>query len=199
MPVVWVPAQARYRDSETGRFVSRSTVLGYLRESMDAAGNEVKLLVAKAKNSEVSVADFSTLFRREIQDEFIRQYIAGRGGLGSMTQSDWGRVGRLLRDQYKYAKGFEADILGMSEAAAANRANMYINAAGSAFEWGQRQAHKLSGNFTEEFWELGDAEHCDDCERLNSMGWVAVGTLPTVPRAGGTACMTNCQCGIKYR
>jgi hypothetical protein len=199
MPVVWVPAQARYRDNTTGRFISRTTVLAYNRESIEAAGNQLKLLSARVKNSELSASEFTTLFRREVQDEFIRQYISGRGGLGSMAQSDWGRIGRALRDQYKFADGFIADIPTMSEAAIANRANMYAKAAGSAFEMGQRQASKISGKFKEEYWELGDAEHCDDCERLNSMGWVEIGTLPTVPRAGGTACLVNCECNIKYR
>lgn len=199
MSVVWNVQQARYRDSETGRFVSRNTVLELLRQSMDEADDEIELLAAKVFSKEISIQDFANVFRREIKDEFLRQYITGRGGLGSMTASDWGRVGRALQTQYKFAAGFEADIADMSEAAIANRAGMYVQAAYSAFQMGQREAYKASGQYFQEYWELGDSEHCDDCERLNSLGWVDIGSLPTVPRAGSTACLTSCNCNIRYR
>lgn len=199
MPVVWNVERARYRDTETGRFVSRSTVLGYLRESLDTADSEMRLLAARVSAKELSAADFAKVFKQEIKDEFIRQYVTGRGGLGSMTQSDWGRVGRALQTQYKFANGFIADLDGMTEAGIANRAGMYVQAAGSAFQMGQREACKASSSFKQEYWQLGDSEHCDDCQRLNGMGWVAIGTLPTVPRAGATACLTSCNCSIVYR
>lgn len=197
MPFVWNVAQARYRDVATGRFVSRSVVISLLRESMLSAGSEAKVLGAEVSAGRLSVKDFGKLFRREVQDEFTRQYIIGRGGLGSMTQSDWGRLGRMLRDQYEFAAGFEKDIPNLSLAQIQNRAEMYMKASGSAFEQGQRQSMRESGK-TKERWQLGDAEHCDDCERLAGMGWVEIGTLPTVPRAGGTACLVNCECQIIY-
>jgi len=198
MTYVWNAAQARYRDVATGRFVSRSTVLSYLRESMDASSNEMKLLGSQAATGKLSAKDFGILMRREVQDEFIRQYMAGRGGLGSMDQADWGRVGRMLRDQYAYLKGFEADLANLSEAQAAQRANLYAQAAGAAFHTGERVAMREAGR-TEELWVLGDAEHCDDCERLSSLGWVPIGELPTVPRAGSTSCLVNCECSLRYR
>ncbi|HCB13617.1 MAG TPA: hypothetical protein DEP36_08655, partial [Gammaproteobacteria bacterium] len=87
--------------------------------------------------------------------------------------------------------------LGGSQIAA--RARLYVNASGAAYEYGKLAAVIASGNFTEEFWQLGDAEHCADCESLNSQGWVKIGTLGTVPRAGATECLVNCQCEIRYR
>lgn len=199
MPVVWVVAQARYRDTKTGRFISQATVIEYVKASIDASVGMFKSLGEQVSQGILSKTAFSTAFRQEIKDETIRQYVAGRGGIGSMTQADWGRVGRLIREQYKYAAKFESALGDLSEAAIVNRASLYAQATGAAFEYGHKAAIIVSGKFKEEFWELGDAEHCSDCVDLNAKGWVPIGDLGTVPRAGATACMVNCQCNLKYR
>jgi hypothetical protein len=197
--IVWEIDVVRYRDSKTGRFVGRATVLAYTRASIAASGEAVKVLGEQFKASKLSPKEFGTLFKQEIKDEFIRQYLTGRGGIGVMTPSDWGRVGRAIQTQYKYADRFVKELSDLSEAAIINRANLYTKAAGNAFELGQREAYKKSSQFTEEYWQLGDTEHCPDCIDLNGKGWVKIGELPTVPRAGDTQCLSNCTCFIIYR
>lgn len=199
MPVVWVISAARFRDTKTGKFIPQTRVLEYVHESTDASALLLKDLGSQVAQGTLTKAAFAKAFREEVKDEVIRQYIAGRGGVGSMTSSDWGRVGSIVKEQYKYAKGFEAVLDDLSEAALTNRASLYAQAAGAAFEYGHKAAILDSGRFKEEFWELGDAEHCSDCIQLNAKGWVPIGDLGTVPRAGSTACMMNCQCQLKYR
>lgn len=198
MPYVWNAAQARYRDVTTGRFVSRTTVLGFLRESTLQASNQVRLLGERVASGEISVPVWTETFRKEIQGEFIRQYLTGRGGVSSMTQSDWGRVGRMLRDQYAYANNFAEELPNLSAAQIASRSELYMRAANSAFYVAERVGMRAAGK-TEERWVLGDTEHCADCEELASRGWVKIGELGTVPRAGMTACLVNCGCSIAYR
>lgn len=41
--------------------------------------------------------------------------------------------------------------------------------------------------------------NCDDCTGLAGRGWVEIGTLPTVPGAGSTICLTSCKCHLEYR
>ncbi len=198
MPYVWNVAQARYRDTATGRFVSRAVVLALTEQSMATSSDAMQLLGAQVASSQLSANDFGDLFRKEIQGEFIRQYLAGRGGVGVMTQSDWGRLGRMLRDQYEYARGFQSELSGLSEAQILQRAHLYSQAAGAAYHTGQKVS-MLAAGMTKVLWVLGDAEHCDDCEQLASQGWMPIEELATVPRAGATACMVNCQCGLKYQ
>lgn len=196
MPITWNPTQARYRDSHTGRFISRETVLGYVRESIVASGNVTQTLAQQVAGGQLSSREFLTVFKTEVKDEYIRQYIAGRGGLGSMTQSDWGTVGQMLKTQYAYASGFAGEIGNLSEAQIVNRANMYIESANQAFEAGYRKAIVTSGNFTEERWMLGDKLHCSGCIENAGRGWVPIGELPPF---GSTPCGVRCGCHIAYR
>jgi hypothetical protein len=48
-------------------------------------------------------------------------------------------------------------------------------------------------------WVLGVAEHCDDCLLVAANGPYSKDTLPTVPRAGDTACHSNCRCKLVFR
>lgn len=196
MPITWNPTQARYRDSHTGRFISRETVLGYVRESIVASGNVTQTLAERVASGQLSSREFLTVFKTEIKDEYIRQYIAGRGGLGSMTQSDWGRLGAAIKEQYKFADKFASELSGLSEAQIVNRANMYINSSNQAFEMAYRRSVTISGNFTEERWILGDKQHCSGCIENAGRGWVPIGELPPF---GTTPCGSQCGCHITYR
>ena len=200
MPIVWVESQARYRDTDTGRFVSRDTVLDYVRQSIESSGEVTKTLAERVSSGQLSSREFLTVFKQEIKDEYIRQYVAGRGGLGSMTQQDWGELGSMIKEQYNYANNFATEISGLSEAQIVNQAGMYIEAANQAFEAGYRKAVTTSGNFSEERWVLGgSAEPCSDCTGYAAMGWQPLGTIPTLPGAGATKCKSRCQCHMEYR
>lgn len=195
MPVTWEPTTARYR-GEDGRFVSRDTVLDFVRQSIEASGDVIKTLAERVSSGQLSSREFLTVFKTEIKDEYIRQYVAGRGGVGSMAQSDWGKLGSMIKEQYKFADGFAAELSGLSEAQIVNRAGMYIESANQAFEAGYRKAITTSGNFTEERWMLGDKQHCSGCIENASKGWVAIGELPPF---GSTPCGVRCGCHIAYR
>lgn len=196
MPIVWNPTQSRYRDTETGRFVSRDTVLDYVRQSIESSGEATKTLAERVSSGQLSSREFLTVFKQEIKDEYIRQYVAGRGGVGSMTQQDWGKLGSLIKEQYAYANNFATEIAGLSEAQIVNRAGMYIEAANQAFEAGYRKSVIESGNFTEERWVLGDKQHCSGCVDNSERGWVKIGELPAF---GSTPCGSRCGCHISYR
>ena len=48
-------------------------------------------------------------------------------------------------------------------------------------------------------WILGTAEHCPDCLLLAANSPYTRLTLPTTPKAGSTACRSNCKCRLGYR
>ena len=54
MPIVWVESQARYRDTDTGRFVSRDKVLDYVRQSIESSGEVTKTLAERVSSGQLS-------------------------------------------------------------------------------------------------------------------------------------------------
>lgn len=205
MPYKWNPGAKRYQWFN-GRtyFVSRATVLEWVDKSLKASGSAVDLLSNLVANGNISPNDWMPLMRQYIKDEYIRQYITAIGGRSNMTQSDWGRIGSMLKEQYKYLSGFQAQIAGgnLTEGQIRARARMYINSAREAFEKGNRDV-ALKWGADEMYWDIDTSvENCPDCITYNAMGWVKIEINPydgNYPGSGGTVCLTNCHCGIIYR
>lgn len=203
MPLSWEPGTARYRDSTTGRFVSSETVRTAINESIQGSESAVSVLNEALLSRSVNVDDWYLLFKDELKHEYIRQYVAGRGGLRVMTSEDWGSVGGSFAEQLRYLEAWrssltDAELENLSLASLNQRAGMYINSSREAFERGHLRA-AFAADMTEERWVLGAAEHCDDCTELASRNWVSIGTLGTFPGAGETECLTNCKCHLDYR
>jgi len=204
MPWSFDPRALRYRDGETGRFLPRGRALELANQVIDTGGEAANVLADMVTDGRLSPFDWHERMRREIKDAYVQQYLLGRGGRAQMTQADWGSVGGSISDQYRHLDrkldNFYSQVQAgeMTAGTVAARSNMYINSAREAYERGLKR--RLRGSaYDEERWVLGDAEHCDDCVALAARGWVPFGALPTVPGAGQTACLTNCQCHIEYR
>ncbi len=201
MPYTYNASRGQYRDTVTGKFVKASVVTEFTTQSLRASGDVAGGLVASARDGDLGAREFRTAMRAEIKGEYIRQYIAGRGGLAQMGKSDWSSLGGMLREQYKYLEGLVSDLKSedIHDNSLAMRARMYTNSAREGYERGRRRAIDEAGTFTEERWELGPGENCPDCQNLAALGWVAIGELGTYPAKGDTVCLSNCTCRINYR
>lgn len=199
MAWAWDASVSRYRDLKTGRFLPSSYVRDWAQESMDATSNRVYFLANSVVNSTLGPDDFKVLFREEIKHEYIRQFLAGIGGLDRMTQEYWGSIGGMLIEQYKWLDNFvnEMKVAMMSVDAIYQRMKMYIDSAREAYERAVSFASKLIG-VTQELWVLGRAEHCDDCIAFSDEGWQPIDYFP-FPGQGKTACLTKCRCHKEYR
>ena len=167
MPYRWEVGAKRYRDTETGRFLSRESALQMVDESLRAGRSATSTLAGMVADGTISAADWRDKMRQEIKGEYIRQYLSAIGGLAVMTQADWGSIGGMLVEQYKYLDGFYADVAGgnLTEGQIAARAGMYINSAREANE----RAHGRSQGMPE-------------------------GALPAHPADGSSECLTNDRC-----
>jgi len=116
----------------------------------------------------------------------------GRGGLGAMTQADWGSIGGMLKEQYRYLAEFAKAIAEgkLSEAQILARSRMYINSSREAFERAKARVAALL-NLTEEMWVLNpQAENCPDCIYYSQQGWKPVAEeFYPVPGDGSTQCL----------
>lgn len=143
MPYQYVTSLNRYRDVESGRFVSRQTVLGYVTRIARAGNAASDALAGLVSNGTISAADFGQLMRDELKSTFIQQYVLGRGGRDLMQPRDWGAVGNMLREQYQYLNEFVADIESgeLTEGQIRARAALYFQSSREAYERGNARAY----------------------------------------------------------
>lgn len=107
---IWVGDLKRYRDLDTGRFVSGDQVLDWVSLSIGASDSAMDTLSQLLASGQLNVQGWERAMREEIKDEYIRQYILGKGGLEQMTQQDWGSIGGMLADQYRYLDNFADEV-----------------------------------------------------------------------------------------
>lgn len=197
----WVKPIKKFFDDAVGFVMTRLQITKAVDTSIKNEQIITGKLASYVGGGSLSAKDFASLFREEIKGEYIRQYLLGIGGRDQMTQSDWGKLGNMIKEQYKFLKGFEKDLTTqeMTEAQMTARADMYINSAREAFE-SAREKNAGALGMTEMLWVIDPAkENCDDCLGYAAMGWVSPDAIPTRPGKGDTACKTACGCSVAWR
>lgn len=195
----WDRNSQRYRDLATGRYMPRQQVLDYVGALIDGRKVVTDRLAQFVATGSINPKDFGETLKGELKRQYVNEYMLGRGGRHQMTQRDWGSIGGMLKEQYKYIPGFVDDLTNkeLTEEYIAARAGMYVNSSREAFERAHnRNAEDLG--MTEEKWVLGETEHCGDCIAFEAQGWQPMGTFPP-PGSGATACLTNCGCLLLHR
>lgn len=210
MPFIYDPnlKGSGYRDTDTGRIVSYAAVREQV-DAMIAASEDVQLTMAQmVSEGAISPTGWRDALRQELKDNYITQYATGRGGRQQMGPRDWGSIGGMLKEQYGYLEGFYAQVAAgeLSEGQIYARSRMYVNSSREAYERGLSRA-AVDRPYNEHRWDLGNAEHCEDCVALASLGWISIDEPfvspstgeETLPGMGDTICLTNCQCHVEYR
>ena len=200
MSYVFDAVSDRYRNTENGRYVNRSDALAYVERSFDASRGVVNNYASAVAGGQISPADWRNQMREEIKGEYIRQYMLGRGGRGSMTDEDWGSTGGMLSEQFKWLDSFADEVAAgdMSEGEIAARARMYVNSAREAYERGHYRAVRETKG--EAHWDIDTGkENCDDCIAQADRGWIPIAEIDIFPGQGQTQCKTNCGCSMSYR
>ena len=202
MAYAFDPKSGRYRDTTTGRWLSRDDVIDMAGKSLAASANAADELAALVSSGALTPADFGLLARTEIKNEYITQYLLGIGGREQMTPSDWGSLGRMLRDQYHpYLDGFLQDIADgkLSQAQIEARLRLYTDSAHQAYERAAQKSAVKAG-FTEVFWMVdASVENCEVCLAHQADGWQPIADLAERPADGNSPCLSNCACVLLYR
>jgi hypothetical protein len=199
----WDAPVNRYRDAETGRFLSRDAALEFVNQSVRESINVTGSYAASVAGGKMSPGDWEQRMRDEIKGEYIRQYLLGHGGRETMSKSDWGKIGSMIKEQYTYLKGFANEVAAgnLTDAQIAQRSAMYINSGREAFEKANALIAKKAG-YIQVHWNVDPSvENCEDCLAFEAMGWANVEDDPydgAVPGSGETQCLTNCHCELEY-
>lgn len=175
---------------EDGLAMGREKLMAFSSTSLRASTDKVDLLAARVADGLMTADAWHNEMREELKGEYIRQYLAGRGGRNQMTQADWGSVGGSLAEQYRWLNRFAdqvaggnltegqikvrslADLAGIVEERPfheVRRAAMYVNSAREAFYRAQARARGFEPS-----------------------------ELPYMPADGNTICLTRCNCSWDF-
>lgn len=174
MTKYWNATTAQYVN-ENGQAVSNNTLLSFSDDSVSASVRAIDELAERVTAGSLTPAAWHEAMRQELKEEYIRQYLLGRGGLDQMKAEDWGSIGGSLADQYRYLNGFYDQVAagnltaGQIKMRGVERAAMYVNSAREAFFRAQARARGF-----------------DPAD------------LPYHPCDGGTKCLTRCNCFWEY-
>ena len=192
-------AIGRYRDRNTGRFLSKREALALTERGILAAGRELQQITDLMLSGGIPLGDWQRRFAQLLKELHLGQYILGRGGAANVYPADFLAVARTLKEEYRYLDAFARDIsLGkLSEAQLRARARLYLNKTTSSYWLGNATAQERATHPREMRRLLAPVEHCPDCLAYASAGWVPVGTLP-MPGVN-CQCGANCRCSVEYR
>lgn len=198
-------SSGRYYDRDTGRFMTNDQARGYLADAIDVSTNRSDTLAGMVAGDPplISPADWREAMRQEIKQQYIKSYLEGRGGVEQMGPVDWGSIGGMLREQYRYLDEFAKLIEdgALSEAQIRARAQMYMESSREAYERANERVQVGLG-MDEVRWVLQEAAHCPDCETFASLGWQRIEDNPfggAIPGDGSTQCLSNCKCYREFR
>jgi hypothetical protein len=185
-----------HRYTRGGRFVSGREVRGAVDQFIGGMKKEIISISERLRSGVIGVGEWQREMAGAMKSLHIANAVAGRGGWAQMEQGDWGRVGNVLKEQYKYLEKFAIQVEKGAQALDGRfltRAGMYGDAGRETYENIRREGEKEIG-LTRERNVLGAADHCDECLDLTEMGWVEIGSLPL---PGERLCRTNCKCTIE--
>jgi len=197
----------RYRNLDTGRYVSSAQVLDIVDQIVDKTNlYATDTLVQMLDDGRLNSADWYRAMAGIIKDAYIQQAILAAGGRERVTQADWGGVGGSLVFQYDRLRNFTSQLDTLTIGQIRMRARMYVNSSRRAF-WNVKGRRAFDAGLTEEQWiTMGDDTVCDPCVDAGMLGWMSLGFFGdpgsgTVILNPQTTCagLVLCRCRKKFR
>lgn len=195
----WDRSVARYRSTSRGQFVSRTRIMSLLDTQISTAEQRLGELVTAMHEGTMSHGFGQTLMRDELRRLHLQNAALGAGGFDRLTFREYGRAGRLLRDDYqrmtRLLNEMKAGKVTLPQAL--QRVHGYVGSARVNFLEAERDAARASGHAFEERRRLGAAEHCPDCVGYANLGWQPLGVLPVPGQS--SRCGNKCRCNMERR
>jgi len=124
-------------------------------------------LAEQLYTGEISIGQWQETFKDQMRQFYASSAAIGKGGWDNMTNQDWGRLGPVMKEQYRYLQGFADHIDNNRDTISLK----YI-----------KSRAKLYG----EGGAYGAA--------LIQAGVTFTDKLPWIPRDGSTECLNRCHC-----
>lgn len=196
-PLIYDPRTGQYR-KPNGQFASRGEVLAEVDQEIGRQRARLQGHSRLLANGQISLADWQARMGDDMKLSALRMAMLAAGGKQNMGPRQWGQVGQLLRQQYRYLQGFAADIAAgkLSQKQIMARTILYSGATKQAFHLIERNEKFLQGFMFARRTLDPQAEHCKDCIALARPNWTP--TENVTPPGSRCRCAGNCRCRIQY-
>lgn len=193
----WEKQTRRYRNNQTGRFVSKEAVYTLTASRIELAKTDLGTLGELLLDQKITLRTWQQQTAETLKILHTQQYLLGVGGQKAIEKSDYLEIGRELKEQYAYLRNFAVDLTQgkMTEGQFKARLTMYADAAKVSYFKGEKTAAGRAG-FTHGRRVLGLAEHCEDCPAIASLGVVPIAEL--IMPTQNCSCRIRCKCKITY-
>ena len=193
----WNAIAGRYID-QRGSFVAADTIRAQLDKAIDSTADAMAAVSGRLQSGAISVAEWQTEMMGLIKEANLLGAASERGGWAHMTQADFGRAGRIIRDEYGYLRDFAAQIDSGKQpldGTLARRARLYGQQGRATY---YRFAHQdgLRRGFDEERSRLTPADHCETCVAEHNKSWQPMGEMIPI---GSRDCRSNDRCYVEQR
>lgn|GEM_PF-5625264 len=192
------PRSGQYRWASNGRFVPRNQVRLWLDDALEKAGDRFDALAEALKSGRMDLITWEIRMRREIKNVALYSAAVSKGGWAQMSESDLGRVGRFVQDQYVALRGFARQIETGKQQLDGRlnaRAQLYAQAGRVLNERMTRADMRIRG-YDEERSVRHTDDSCDGCLEEEAAGWRPIGEMVAI---GERQCLSRCRCTAEYR
>lgn len=195
----WNETARRYIDAR-GRFVAKGVVRAEVDVALANASVRARALAEALRAGELTIAEWEIGMRALSKEVHIYSATAARGGFAQLIARDYGRLGRVVRNEYAWIRNLRGQIEGglPLDGRFLNRAALYAQAGRETYHKIERQVALEQGHTIERNVLAREAVHCvggRSCPGETARGWVVVGQLVPI---GQRLCARNCKCTIEY-
>lgn len=194
----WNQQAGRYVDATTKRFVAWEAVGNQYDKAIKASGDVMRGYAQQLRDGQISLDEWQAAMMGQIKITHLSAMILQKGGVNQLTQSDYGRVGQVIRGEYDYLRNFAKEIASGKQrldGTLLRRAEMY-GQAGRPNYFRFHDLDKKDRGFDEERSVLNPADHCIECVSEADKGWQPIGSIIPI---GQRICRVNCKCDKEYR
>lgn len=186
-----------------GQFIGQQTIRGELDKALD---NATERLVSLARDFRTGVIDGRT-FQVESMSLIKQVHLIGgaleKGGWANMTQSDFGRIGQIVRGEYAYFNNLIKQIESGQQrldGTLDSRMRLYGQAGRGTYHTFERESRAIQG-YDEVKRILHGRDNCKASKRPGCIEEAARGFVPLdqMVMIGDTTCLSNCRCSLVYK
>lgn len=193
----WNQVARRYIDYQ-GRFVSEARIRSALDTYIDAQIATAKNVSIELANGNLTLGEWRTQMRVVSKNTNLAGGALERGGWYNMSNSDFGKVGRKIRDEYGYIENFASEIASGNQPLDGtlwNRATLYGDQGRvTYYDFADDTATQMG--MDEESSRRTPADSCNSCIDEENKGWQPRGEIIPI---GSRTCLSRCHCFMRYR